>query len=160
MRAWVIAVAVLLVSAPSWADEWVAYKSKAGGVAVTFPGNPTEQTQEANGNMLHMAAYSSVSGDVKFALLWTDLGPNAPKKSTKQMFDEAQGPFAQRAKIVSAKDTTYRGLPARELDLLSSDNKEAVKLRMVIKTSRVFLVAATVVVPADAKKFIDSLRID
>jgi len=159
MRAWLIAVAVLLVSVPSWAGDWVAYKSKAGGVALTFPGEPSEATQDANGTAMHMAAYAA--GDVKFALFWTDIDAKSMRSTAKEMFDELQGPFAQRAKIVSSKDTTYRGMPARELDLEGLDNKEAVKLRVVIKNNkRAFIVAAMPGASADAKKFIDSLRID
>ena len=160
MRAWVIAVALCWLVVPAWADDWVAYKSKAGGVAASFPGGPTESTKDADGNTLHIAAYSSIGGDAQFMLLWADRSPQAAKATTKQMFDDAQAPIAQRAKVVSAKDFTYRGLPARDVDLLSPDRKDGAKLRMVIKKKRIYMVLATVVVPDDVKKFIDSLRID
>jgi hypothetical protein len=161
MRAWLIAVAMLLVSSSAWADDWVSYKSKAGGVALMFPGNPSESTQESNSTTMHMAAYASPAGDAKFALFWTDIDAKSMRPTTKQMFDELQGPFAQRAKIASSKDTNYRGMPARELDLIGLDNKEVVKLRLVIKNNkRAFIVAAMTAGSGDAKKFLDSLRID
>ena len=160
MRAWVIAVAVLFVSAPAWADDWVAYKSKTGGVAVSFPGGPTESTKDADGNTLHLATYSELGGGEQYMLLWADRAKNAAKETVKQMFDDAQAPMANRAKVVSAKDFTYRGLPARDVDLLSPDRKDGAKLRMVIKKKRIFMLLATVVTPADVKKFIDSLRVN
>jgi hypothetical protein len=158
MRAWVIAVAVL-VSAPVWADDWVAYKSKTGGVAASFPGGPTESSKEVEGSTLHLASYSDLGG-AQFVLLWADRSKSAGKETTKQMFDDAQAPMANKAKVVSAKDFTYRGLPARDVELLSPDNQSGAKLRMVIKKQRIFMLLATVVTPADVKKFIDSLRID
>jgi len=159
MRAWVIAVAFLFVSSPAWADDWVAYKSKTGGVAASFPGGPTESTKDVDGNTLHLAMYSDLGG-AQYMLLWADRSKDAPKGTTKQMFDDAQAPMANRAKIVSSKDFTYRGLPARDVDLLSPDRKDGAKLRMVIKKHRIYMLLATVVVPADVKKFIDSLRVD
>jgi hypothetical protein len=161
MRAWVIAVAMLLVSAPAaWADDWVAYKSKTGGVGASFPGGPTESTKDVDGNTLHFASYSALGGDAQFMLLWADRSPKAPKATVKQMFDDAQAPIALKAKVVSTKDFTYRGLPARDVELLSPDNKDGAKLRMVIKKQRIYMVLATVVNPPDVKKFIDSLRIN
>jgi hypothetical protein len=53
-----------------------------------------------------------------------------------------------------------RGLPARDVELLSRDNQSGAKLRMVIKKKRIFMLLATVVNPPDVKKFIDSLRIN
>jgi hypothetical protein len=159
MRAWVIAVALVLVAAPAWADDWVAYKSKTGGVAASFPGGPTESTKDVDGNTLHLATFSDLGG-AQFVLLWADRSKDAAKATTKQMFDDAQAPMATKAKVVSAKDFTYRGLPARDVELLSPDNQSGAKLRMVIKKKRIFMLLATVVTPADVKKFIDSLRIN
>src|ERR1700753_968243 len=124
MRAWVIAVAVSCVSVPAWADDWVAYKSKAGGVAASFPSGPTETTKEIDGGgTLHLASYTSLGGDEQFVLLWADRRKSAAKETTKEMFDAAQAPIAKTAKVVTAKDFTYRGLPARDVDLLSPDNR-------------------------------------
>jgi flagellar biosynthesis regulator FlaF len=159
MRAWVIAIALMSVVAPAWADDWVAYKSKTGGVAASFPGGPTESTKDVDGNTLHLASYSDLGG-AQFVLLWADRSKTAAKETTKQMFDDAQAPMANKAKVVSAKDFTYRGLPARDVDLLSPDNQSGAKLRMVIKKQRIYMLLATVVTPADVKKFIDSLRIN
>src|SRR3569833_1663838 len=120
MCAWVFAVAILYVSRPAWAEDWVANKSKTGGVAASFPGGPTESTKDVDGNTLHLAMYSDLGG-AQYMLLWADRSKDAPKGTTKQMFDDAQAPMANRAKIVSSKDFTYRGLPARDVDLLSPD---------------------------------------
>src|SRR6185312_9757668 len=136
MRAWVIAIALVWVAAPAWADDWVAYKSKAGGVAVSFPGGPTESSKEVEGSTLHLATYSSVGGDQQFMLLWADRRKDAAKETTKEMFDDAQEPIAKTAKVVSAKDFTYRGWPAREGDLSSPDNRDGAKLRVVSKEQR------------------------
>src|SRR3569833_1236896 len=159
MRAWVIAVALLLVSSPAWAADWVAYKSKTGGVAACFLGGLLVSTKDVDGNTLHLAMYSDLGG-AQYMLLWADRSKDAPKGTTKQMFDDAQAPMANRAKIVSSKDFTYRGLPARAVDPLSPDRNDGSKLRMVIKKHRIYMLLATVVVPADVKKFIDSLRVD
>jgi hypothetical protein len=160
MRAWVIGVALMFVAAPAWADDWVAYKSKTGGVAASFPGGPTESTKDVDGNTLHLASYSELGGGAQFVLLWADRSKDAAKETTKQMFDDAQAPMANKAKVVSAKDFTYRGLPARDVDLLSPDSQSGAKLRMVIKKKRIYMLLATVVNPPDVKKFIDSLRIN
>jgi hypothetical protein len=159
MRAWVIAVALVCLVSPAWADDWVAYKSKTGGVAASFPSGPTETTKDVDGATLHLASYSDLGG-AQFVLLWADRSKTAAKETTKQMFDDAQAPMANKAKVVSAKDFTYRGLPARDVDLLSPDNQSGAKLRMVIKKQRIYMLLATVVTPADVKKFIDSLRIN
>src|SRR3569833_1609706 len=131
MRAWVIAVALLLVSSPAWADDWVAYKSKTGGVAASFPGGPTESTKDVDGNTLHLAMYSDLGG-AQYMLLWADRSKDAPKGTTKQMFDDAQAPKANRAKIVSSKDFTYRGLPTHNNKHQNPDHKDSAMLRMVI----------------------------
>src|SRR3569623_709280 len=131
MRAWVIAVAFLFVSSPAWADDWVAYKSKTGGGAASYPGGPTESTKDVDGNTLHLAMYSDLGG-AQYMLLWADRSKDAPKGTTKQMFDAAQAPMARRAKIVSSMDFAYRGVPARDVHRRPGRRVEHVERAVVV----------------------------
>lgn len=136
--------------------------SKEGRYSVKFPAAPAASTRAIPNTDMKTTVYLLQQGDDMYMALYTD-APKELKSSVKQQLDDSeQGALANgKVKLVSHKDLTYQGYPAR--DLVITDARERVmKMRLVIVGLRMYQVMAVRVKGADfasGDAFIASLKI-
>jgi len=149
---------------------WKDFHSKEGGFSVSMPGTPVEKRQafhtqagpvearfftvEADrGSMVYMVVY----GDYPEALMVTG--------DREMLLDAARdGAVGNiQGRLVSERALSLGGHPGRELQVLSSDGRLALRMRIYLVNSRQYQVVA--VAPKelrsteDRDRFLDSFRL-
>lgn len=156
--------------APPPADDgWKPFTSTDGGYTITFPGEPTEQTQsmpmpDGSGNLdIHIAALDL--GSAAYLAGW-QVQPKKASKDVKEVLDGAQSGMLSSfpgAKVLSQKDIKLDGAyPGRDLVVKLADPDATQFSRYYLVGDHLYQMAAIAEGagdPTKAAKFLDSFHL-
>jgi len=168
MRTLGLAIALLLVATPAFAD-WQTVAPKGAHFSVKVPAAPELKTTDVatGAGKVPVTVYVATAGGVQYMATANDRPTSAQAGTVAEVFDRGLAPFVAKAPIIASKDATYRGAPMREV--VFSDHRHTVRVRIVLAGHRVYMLmviadrqgatnASSDVATADAEKFLTSLR--
>jgi hypothetical protein len=152
---------------PPAEDAGKPFTSTDGGYTITFPGEPTEQTQSMpteNGTLdIHIAALDL--GNAAYLAGW-QVQPKKASKDPKEVLDGAQSGMLESfpgAKVLSQKDIKLDGTyPGRDLVVRLADPDATQFSRYYLVGDHLYQMAAIAEGegdPAKAAKFLDSFKL-
>ena len=169
-RSIALLLGMMLALAGCESSQWKDFHSKEGGFSVSMPGTPVEKRQayhtqagpveahfftvEADrGSLVYMVVY----GDYPEALMVADDGEMLLDAARDGAVGNIQGT------LLGERSVSMGGHPGRELQVLSSDGRLALQMRIYLVKNRQYQVVA--VMPkearstADRDRFLDSFRL-
>ena len=163
-----IALAAALAGCES--SPWKDFQSKEGGFSVSMPGTPTEKRQafhtQAGPVEAHFFTVEADRGGTVYMVVYGDYPEALMASGDREMLLDAARDGAVgniRGTLLGERAVSLGGHPGRELQVLSSDGRLALQIRIYLANNRQYQVVA--VTPketrstADRDRFFDSFRL-
>ncbi|OPY04503.1 MAG: hypothetical protein A4E67_02350 [Syntrophaceae bacterium PtaB.Bin038] len=167
-----IALLVALAAALTGCETspWKDFHSMEGGFSVSMPGTPVERRQayqtQAGPVEAHFFTVEADRGSLVYMVVYGDYPEALMATGDREMLLDAARDGAVgniQGTLLSERAVSIGGHPGRELQVLSSDGRLALKMRIYLVNNRQYQVVA--VTPketrstADRDRFLDSFRL-
>lgn len=169
-RALPLLLGILLALAGCESSPWKDFHSKEGGFSVSMPGTPVEKRQayhtQAGPVEAHFFTVEADRGSLVYMVVYGDYPEALMAADDREMLLDAARDGAVgniQGTLLGERSVSMGGHPGRELQVLSSDGRLALQMRIYLVKSRQYQVVA--VTPkearstADRDRFLDSFRL-
>lgn len=169
-RVIILLLGILLVLGGCDSSPWKDFHSKAGGFSVSMPGTPVEKRQayhtQAGPIEAHFFTVETDRGSLVYMVVYGDYPEALMAANDKEMLLDAARDGAVgniRGTLLGDRSISMEGHPGRELQVLSSDGRLALKMRIFLVNNRQYQVVAVTPrearSPEDRDRFLDSFRL-
>lgn len=163
-------IALALALAGCESSPWKDFHSKQGGFSVSMPGTPVEKRQafhtQAGPVEAHFFTVEADRGSLVYMVVYGDYPEALMAANDREMLLDAARDGAVgniQGTLVSERTVSLGGHPGRELQVLSSDGRLALRMRIYLANNRQYQVVA--VTPKETRstedrdRFLDSFRL-
>ncbi|MCU0554226.1 MAG: hypothetical protein MUF17_05585 [Syntrophales bacterium] len=169
-RAVALLLGMMLALAGCESSPWKDFHSKEGGFSVSMPGTPVEKRQayhtQAGPVEAHFFTVEADRGSLVYMVVYGDYPEALMAADDREMLLDAARDGAVgniQGTLLGERSVSMGGHPGRELQVLSSDGRLALQMRIYLVKSRQYQVVA--VMPKEARstedrdRFLDSFRL-
>ncbi|MCU0531245.1 MAG: hypothetical protein MUE76_04035 [Syntrophales bacterium] len=169
-RAVALLLGMMLALAGCESSPWKDFHSKEGGFSVSMPGTPVEKRQayhtQAGPVEAHFFTVEADRGSLVYMVVYGDYPEALMAADDREMLLDAARDGAVgniQGTLLGERSVSMGGHPGRELQVLSSDGRLALRMRIYLVKSRQYQVVA--VMPKEARstedrdRFLDSFRL-